>query len=524
MSLEAAEGDTWRLPSQPVHAQFCPPPCEAGTTLQYKVIDLGRVDVIPPEAADSTFGLNADGVAVYHYRFTDGGIDVRHGAFWAPDNRYGAETCGVRQDLNTRSGLSPATYTLAADVSDFGIVGGTAGSGVPTGAAHHWTLSAATPLSHGSLGVLPGGTHSLGFAINDHPVNPTIVGECRLGVPCSAGSSAPVRFILPNGPMELLAPVGNQHLESLAFDVNNEALPRAVGQLLLFGGSCFMSEPFPCSSDQDAAQWVGTQLGASLVPLDAVMEFEARGVNNAGMSVGYGYNPNANPPPQCLRRALRWSATGVRFDDLWGLPQLSGQDTQAEAITNETGGILRVVGRSFTLNHALLWEQIGSTWEVFDLNDLICRSCGLTWVLRAAEDINDSGWVVGWGSKDSQIHGFLLIPMEECGDFTCLGDVNGDGNVNVYDLLAVLGTWGCCVSGDICLADQDCNGTVNVSDLNIVISAWGILCGGEAMMAGESASDAAALSPPTLAEIIEMLLEMGYGEEASQLLEIVWGP
>ncbi len=50
------------------------------------------------------------------------------------------------------------------------------------------------------------------------------------------------------------------------------------------------------------------------------------------------------------------------------------------------------------------------------------------------------------------------------------GDVNGDGVVDVLDLLEVLGAWGDCVG---CPADLDGNGVVDVLDLLIVLGNWG---------------------------------------------------
>jgi len=58
------------------------------------------------------------------------------------------------------------------------------------------------------------------------------------------------------------------------------------------------------------------------------------------------------------------------------------------------------------------------------------------------------------------------------------GDVNVDGDVNVEDLLAVIGSWGACPSppfacpGDIA-PEPDGDGEVNVIDLLAVISFWG---------------------------------------------------
>ena len=51
------------------------------------------------------------------------------------------------------------------------------------------------------------------------------------------------------------------------------------------------------------------------------------------------------------------------------------------------------------------------------------------------------------------------------------GDTNGDGVVNVIDLLAVIGSWGACAPP--CTADINSDGAVNVLDLLTVINNWG---------------------------------------------------
>ena len=48
--------------------------------------------------------------------------------------------------------------------------------------------------------------------------------------------------------------------------------------------------------------------------------------------------------------------------------------------------------------------------------------------------------------------------------------MNGDGIVNVTDLLAVLAAWGPC---EECLEDIDGNGIVNVTDVLALLGAWG---------------------------------------------------
>ncbi len=53
------------------------------------------------------------------------------------------------------------------------------------------------------------------------------------------------------------------------------------------------------------------------------------------------------------------------------------------------------------------------------------------------------------------------------------GDLNGDGVVNVLDLLILLGAWGPCDEGRDCPADLNEDGTVNVLDLLILLENWG---------------------------------------------------
>jgi hypothetical protein len=58
----------------------------------------------------------------------------------------------------------------------------------------------------------------------------------------------------------------------------------------------------------------------------------------------------------------------------------------------------------------------------------------------------------------------------------CLADVNGDTNVNIDDLLAVVNGWGTngapgTVAGDVGPGCGD--GAVNIDDLLVVINAWG---------------------------------------------------
>jgi len=70
-----------------------------------------------------------------------------------------------------------------------------------------------------------------------------------------------------------------------------------------------------------------------------------------------------------------------------------------------------------------------------------------------------------WGSTSS--YGCMASPEPN----PCPGDINGDGSVNVGDLLDLIEAWGPCPSP--CPADINGDGFVNVNDLLTLIAAWG---------------------------------------------------
>ncbi|MCH2134003.1 MAG: dockerin type I domain-containing protein [Phycisphaerales bacterium] len=86
-------------------------------------------------------------------------------------------------------------------------------------------------------------------------------------------------------------------------------------------------------------------------------------------------------------------------------------------------------------------------------------------------DCNENGYPdfidIAFGtSEDTNNNG---IPDEcEC------PDTNGDGAVDVNDLLVIIDAWGDCVPDQGCPADVDGDGTVNVNDVLLVIGEWGL--------------------------------------------------
>lgn len=55
----------------------------------------------------------------------------------------------------------------------------------------------------------------------------------------------------------------------------------------------------------------------------------------------------------------------------------------------------------------------------------------------------------------------------------CIGDVNGDGIIDVQDLMLIIGGWGGCPNGSMCIGDVNGDGVVNLNDLLALMELWG---------------------------------------------------
>jgi len=85
-------------------------------------------------------------------------------------------------------------------------------------------------------------------------------------------------------------------------------------------------------------------------------------------------------------------------------------------------------------------------------------------------DSNDN--IVGLSAGGGSPIGFEeddISASNDCGEPTVPGDVNGDGMVNVTDLLEVMDTWG---PWEVCPADLNGDGFVDIVDLLEVVGNW----------------------------------------------------
>ncbi len=129
-------------------------------------------------------------------------------------------------------------------------------------------------------------------------------------------------------------------------------------------------------------------------------------------------------------------------------------DTLTVAVSNDNGSNWTTV-RTYT--------QRSNGWvrDAFNIGDFVTPTSQVRVRFSAIDGL--PGSIVEAGLDDFRFEQF------SCSE-PCPADVNGDSNVNVTDLLAVIGAWGATGSNP---ADINGDEIVNVSDLLAVIGAWG---------------------------------------------------
>jgi hypothetical protein len=158
------------------------------------------------------------------------------------------------------------------------------------------------------------------------------------------------------------------------------------------------------------------------------------------------------------------------FTFLPAAPGSIPMDTHFDSINNNTVA----VGGAITDDgwHAIIWDEVDGTR---DLHTMVADQLPANFVFDRARKINDNGWIIGSGHYGawSPERAVVLIPIQPA----IPGDITGDGAVDIMDLLAVINAWGECPQSGSCGADiapaPDGNQQVNVDDLIMVIGNWG---------------------------------------------------
>jgi hypothetical protein len=185
-------------------------------------------------------------------------------------------------------------------------------------------------------------------------------------------------------------------------------------------------------------------------------------VNDAGIAAGFTSN---SPPPgtPSMSRALLWTASEGVLASVYPMPGLSGFDVRGLNNSNE------VVGTMYGPQQAFHWHN----GVIRKLNDHVSSPLpGTILDIWEAGAINEKGQITVeanyLGGDDWNNYAFVLTPKAT----GPVGDLNGDGVVDVFDLLMLLGAWGPCPSGD-CPADLNGDGGIDVFDLLILLGNWG---------------------------------------------------
>lgn len=137
------------------------------------------------------------------------------------------------------------------------------------------------------------------------------------------------------------------------------------------------------------------------LPLLAGGEFSvASGVNGAGMIVGGGSTAADVCSRACfsVMHGLHWSDTNIVSDSFAG----DAQNSWLESVNN--AGLATGWRMAIPSTVAVLVEQ----GNAYDLNKLAVDASG--WKLQRAHDVNEAGYIVGYGTFNQLPHAFVLLP------------------------------------------------------------------------------------------------------------------
>ncbi|MBL9164018.1 MAG: hypothetical protein JNL18_14920 [Planctomycetaceae bacterium] len=332
-----------------------------------------------------------------------------------------------------------------------------------------------TPAAHGAatyrivaLDVLPGGSDSYAFGLNDHG---QVVGTSTLDRSGNVGRSRPVVWDSSGVPRELWTDEG---VGGVLQDVNNAG--EIVGR---YGSGSGIPLPGPGVPYGRAFYWSST-VGRHDIGFEPLGFSQAVEINEAGQVAGSSerlelVEIDGTPQPQYVSRGFVWDAAhGIRgldeptgkyyfthatainnqgqaagygglsssgqerafvWDQTHGLkelPTIAGGDTRAVAI-NDLGQVLGVefgiggvvwdlssgmitqVPGGFDFNN--LGQAVGGR-NIWDqslglrlISDLIPQDTG--WQIEFVFAINDKEEIVGYGLLKGELRGFLLIPVPE---------------------------------------------------------------------------------------------------------------
>jgi probable HAF family extracellular repeat protein len=344
------------------------PNVRAGT-LSYRIIDLGGLGgVSNTEFVSEAFGVNATGQVVGDSVLSDGTSlsAFRTGPVGQPMNNLGgsSSTASAINDSGQSAGQSTFAGNLRAFRTD------------PNGSI----------TSGSNLGILPGGSFSIGLGIN---ASGQVVGYGDTSTP--NGTETHAFRTTSSGGLNAASDLGvlSGMNGSRAFGINSSG--QAVG------------DSFNTSTGADLA--FRADPGAAMKSLGLLAGgtySQAVAINGSAMVVGNADSSSA------VEVAYRTTAGGG-LSTATVLGFLGGGSFSSALGINDLGWVVGVGDTSTSSQDAWVWNG-GS---LIDLNNVLVNGQG--WNLFSATGINDAGWIVGTGELNGETEAFLLVPVPEPG-------------------------------------------------------------------------------------------------------------
>jgi probable HAF family extracellular repeat protein len=319
--------------------------------------------------------------------------------------------------------LPNRTFSVATAISDTGIITGYGYTTYGDFPGHAWRIVNGEIEDLGTLG----GTWSAGRGVNDAG---TVVGYSYCGF-------LPSAFLrTTDAPMIELT-------GSCAYSYGE-----AINNSNVVTGSRSTGDGWR------AYRWTQNTGFAYPPPLDGFAHAYGFAINEHNQIAGKARTATGND-----ERMIRY--TGTTVENLGGV----GQDNTAWAI-NIHGDVVGEGRPTGGIKRAMIYTDARG---LEDLNLLIDPDAN--WFLLAARGINDAGQIVCSASNTitGESRALRLTPIVT----SVPGDINGDGAVDVQDLLILLSAWGPCTKQGDCPADLNGDGVVDVSDLLILLGNWG---------------------------------------------------
>ncbi|WP_026731404.1 HAF repeat-containing PEP-CTERM protein [Fischerella sp. PCC 9605] len=349
------------------------------TSLKTKVkTKVKKLTVLLGSAAVMTLGVSASAMAASLYDITDLGLlSSNDGSSMA----FGINNLG---QVVGRSGNRAFVWSSSDGMTDLGILpGGTYSEGYAINDAGQVVGNTYTDSNHSGyqdfrsraffwssstgmtdLGTLPGGDSSYANSINN---TGQVVGTSKN---TSDDISSAFLWSSKTGMIDL----GISEYKSWASDIND------FGQIVGGNGQAFLL-------DSNGLIWPRT-----ISPIA-----NASAINNVGQIAG-NYRYTADGP-----RSFFWSSSTGAID----LASTSSQDNEGiYSVTNDINDAGQIVGLKISGLDPFVWD---SSTGMLNLNTLIDPNSG--WDLDDALAINNNGQIVGYGTnKNGQKRAFLLTP------------------------------------------------------------------------------------------------------------------